>query len=193
MRYVPRRYLYCRDEALITAPYTSANTKATQSSGRFTCANGMIIVQRHLFRKYLKPLLFPKPRHVIKPLEWITIRGVLHQKLLIDGDNNAGTNGTAAFTDSETEANFDRDRGDELNVHLDVVARHAHFNAFGKGDDAGNVGRTEVELRTVVIEERGMTAAFILGQNVNLTTELGVRMNGARLCNEPGRARSRSC
>ena len=33
-----------------------------------------------------------------------------------------GTNGTAAFTDSETQANLDRDRGDQLDVHVDVIA-----------------------------------------------------------------------
>ena len=53
-----------------------------------------------------------------------------------------------------------------------------HLNAFGQGDDAGDVGGTEVELRTVVGEERRVTAAFVLGQDVDLALELGVR--GAR-------------
>ena len=42
-----------------------------------------------------------------------------------------------------------------LDLHVDVIAGHAHLDAFGQGDDAGNVGGTEVELRTVVVEERG--------------------------------------
>ena len=87
----------------------------------------------------------------------------------------------AALTDSEAKTFFDRDGGDQLNVHFDVVAGHAHLNAFGKGDDAGNVGSTEIELRTIVVEERGVTAAFILVQDVNLALELGVGVNGAGL------------
>ncbi len=111
------------------------------------------------------------------------------RKLLVDLDNNAGTNRTAAFTDSETEAFLDSDRGDQLNVHLNVIARHAHLGAFRQADNASNVGRSEIELRTIVVEERSMTAAFILRQDVNLAAEFGVRMNGARLCTEPGHAR----
>ena len=55
-----------------------------------------------------------------------------------------------------------------LTFHVDVVAGHDHFNALGKGDVAGNVGRAEVELRTIAVEERRMTAAFFLGQDVDL-------------------------
>ena len=104
------------------------------------------------------------------------------QLVSVDLGNNAGTNGSAAFTDSETKTFFDSDRGDQLNVHNNVVARHAHFGAFRKSDDTGNVSRSEIELRTIVVEERRMTATFVLGQNVNLTLELGVRMNGAGFC-----------
>ena len=56
-------------------------------------------------------------------------------------------------------------------MHHDVIARHAHLGAFRQGDDAGHVGGTEVELRTIVGEERGVTAAFVLGQNVDLGLE----------------------
>ena len=50
--------------------------------------------------------------------------------------------------------------GDQLHVHLDVVAGHAHLSALGQGDDAGHVSGTEVELGTIVVEERGVTAAL---------------------------------
>ena len=60
-------------------------------------------------------------------------------ELLVDGDDNTGTNGTAAFTDSEAQANLDRDRGDQLDVHVDVIAGHAHLNTLGEVDDAGHV------------------------------------------------------
>ena len=101
-------------------------------------------------------------------------------ELLVDGDDNTGTNGTAAFTDSEAQADLDRDRGDQLDVHVDVIAGHAHLNTLGEADDAGHVGGTEVELGTVVVEERGVTAALFLGQDVNLALELGVGVDGLR-------------
>ena len=41
-------------------------------------------------------------------------------------------------------------------------------------DDAGNVGGTEIELRTIVVEKGSVTAALVLGQDVNLAGELGV-------------------
>ena len=63
---------------------------------------------------------------------------------------------------------------------MGVVARHNHFNAFVQFDGAGNVGRSEIELRTIAVEERAVTAAFVFGQNVNLSFELGVRGDGAR-------------
>ena len=46
---------------------------------------------------------------------------------------------------------------------------------------AGHVGGPEVELRTVAVEERGVTAALFAGQDVDLSFELGVRGDAARL------------
>ena len=66
-------------------------------------------------------------------------------------------------------------------VHLHVVARHHHLGAFRQLHDAGHVGRAEVELRTVVGEERRVTAALFLGQDVGLGLELRVRRDRARL------------
>ena len=75
------------------------------------------------------------------------------QLVLVDGDDNTGTDGTAALTDSETQTLLDSDGGDQLNAHLDVIAGHAHLGALGQSDDAGNVGGAEVELGTIVVEE----------------------------------------
>src|SRR5882672_132504 len=47
-------------------------------------------------------------------------------------------------------------------------------------DDAGPDGAAEVELRPVVGEERGVTAALVLGQDVGLGLELGVRLHRTR-------------
>ena len=51
----------------------------------------------------------------------------------------------------------------------------------GKADGTGNVSSSEIELRSVAGEEGLLTAAFLFGQNVYLTYELGMRMNGAGL------------
>ena len=57
----------------------------------------------------------------------------------------------------------------QLSCHLDVVARHAHLCSFRKHADTCYVSCSEVELRTIVVEERSMTSTFIFGQNVYLS------------------------
>src|ERR1017187_3409020 len=101
--------------------------------------------------------------------------------LLDDACDDAGTDGAAAFADRETQLFFHRDRHDQVNFHRDVVARHHHLGALGQMHDAGHVGGAEVELRPVVGEERGVTTALLLGQNVGLGLELGVRLHRTRL------------
>src|SRR5882757_613855 len=102
-------------------------------------------------------------------------------KLLFDGDDDAGTDGAAAFTDSEAQLLFHGDRHDQLDIDRDVVARHDHLGAFRQRHDARHVRRAEVELRTVVGEERRVTATFVLGQDVGFGDELLVRLHRARL------------
>ena len=51
----------------------------------------------------------------------------------------------------------------------------------GSSHRAGHVGRAEVELRPVAVEERRVTAALFLAQHVHLGLELGVRRDRARL------------
>src|SRR5450432_2029788 len=67
------------------------------------------------------------------------------------------------LADGETQALFHGDRLDQLNRHLGVVARHDHLGALRQVDAAGDVSGAEVELRAVVVEERGVPAAFVLG------------------------------
>ena len=98
-----------------------------------------------------------------------------------DLGDGAGSNGAAAFTDSEAEALLHSDTGDQFDLDFNMVAGHAHLNAFRKGADTGYVSGSEIELRTIVVEERGMTATFFFGQNVDLTLESGVRMYAAGL------------
>ncbi len=66
-------------------------------------------------------------------------------------------------------------------MRFDVVAGHDHLGAGREFHDARHVGRAEVELRTVVGEERRVTAAFILVEDVDLGFELLVRLDRAWL------------
>src|SRR5690554_4318551 len=102
-------------------------------------------------------------------------------RLFDDLGNHAGANGTAAFANREAQTFFHGDRSDQGDGHLDVVTRHDHLDAFRQFAVAGHVGGTEVELRTVALEERGVTTAFFLAQHVHFAFELGVRLDGARL------------
>ena len=102
-------------------------------------------------------------------------------RLSDDVSHTTGTDGTATFADSEAHGTLEGDRGDQFDFHGDVVARHHHFNAFWELDAAGHVGGTNVELRTVVVEEWGVTATFIFGEDVNLSLELGVWLHGTSL------------
>src|SRR5690606_30603498 len=59
--------------------------------------------------------------------------------------------------------------------------RHHHLGAFGKLDRAGHVRGAEVELGTVAGEERRVTPALFLGEDVDLSREFGVRGDRAGL------------
>ena len=103
-------------------------------------------------------------------------------RLFNNAGNNAGSNGPAAFTDSEAKTCIHCDGSDEFDFHANVVAGHNHFNTLGELDNTGNVGGPEIELGTIAGEEGGMTAAFFLGQNVNLGIEVSVGVDGTGLC-----------
>src|SRR6478672_81889 len=110
-----------------------------------------------------------------------SLLAIPYSLLLNDGGDDAGADGAATFADRETKLFFHRDRHDQVHFHRDVVARHHHFGAFGQMHDTGHVGGAEVELGPVVGEERGVTTAFFLGQDVSLSLELGVRLDRTRL------------
>ena len=83
-------------------------------------------------------------------------------ELLDDGNYTAGTNGSAAFADSEGKTLLHSYGMDQFDGHLYVITRHAHLCASRQFANAGNVSCTEVELRSVVVEERCMTSTFVL-------------------------------
>src|ERR1700737_1713798 len=82
--------------------------------------------------------------------------------------------GTAAFSDREAETFVHGDRRDQLDRHLHVVPWHHPLHALGQLHASRYVGRSEVELRTVTLEERRVSPALFLGQHINLGRELGV-------------------
>src|ERR1019366_2354971 len=99
-----------------------------------------------------------------------------------DLGDDAGTDGTTAFTDGEAEAfvHGDGALGKQLDGDLDVNAWHAHFRlvavrARQRGNGTGDVGRTEIELRTIAGEERRVASTFFFRQHVDVRFELRVR------------------
>src|SRR5919201_3738506 len=82
--------------------------------------------------------------------------------LLDDLGDHARADRSATLADGEAQALIHGDGLDELDLHLDVVARHDHLHALGELGDAGHVRRAEVELRAVAREERRVAAALLL-------------------------------
>src|SRR3954468_14274341 len=101
--------------------------------------------------------------------------------LFLDLRHDAGAHGAATLADGEAQAGVHGDRLDQLDLHLDVVARHDHLRALGQVGDAGHVRRAEVELRPVPVEERSVAATLLLLEHVDLSHELRVRGDRVRL------------
>src|SRR3989338_6617803 len=103
--------------------------------------------------------------------------GLAGATAILSGNLGNGTcaDGVAAFTDGKAELLLKRYRGNELYFEGDRVARHDHFGAIGESDLSGHIGGTDVELRLVAVEERGVAAALILVKDVNLRLKVGGR------------------
>ncbi len=98
-----------------------------------------------------------------------------------DFDDDARADGFSAFAYGEAEFFLHGDGGLEFNFHGDVIARHDHFSPAEELGRAGDVGGPEVELGSIPREEGGMTAALLLGQDVDFGFELRVRGDALRL------------
>src|SRR3954453_5408368 len=120
----------------------------------------------------------PGPRSARAP--WTPVEQVLLEDL---GDATR-TDGAATLADGEAHALVHRDRLDEVDLHLGVVTGHDHLGALGECHDAGHVRRPEVELGAVVAVERRVPATLVLGQDVDVGLELGVRGDRARLADD---------
>src|SRR5436190_11873532 len=101
--------------------------------------------------------------------------------LLHDRGHATGAHGAPALADREAQALFHRDRGDQLDRHLDVVPRHHHLDPVREVGGAGDVGRAEVELGAVAVEERGVAPTLLLREHVDLSLEVRVRGDRAGL------------
>src|SRR5207302_2362238 len=99
--------------------------------------------------------------------------------LLDDLGDDACTDGAAALADREAKSLVHGDRLDQLDLHVRVVARHDHLLALRELDRTGYVRRAEVELRAIVVEERRVTAALVLREDVHLGLEVRVRRDRA--------------
>src|SRR3712207_6777346 len=91
-------------------------------------------------------------------------RETLH--LLQNLRDDARAHRPPALADGEAHLLLHRDRRDELDRHGDVVARHDHLRPLRQLDRPGDVGRAEVELRAVALEERGVPAALVFRQEI---------------------------
>src|SRR5690606_7782417 len=79
------------------------------------------------------------------------------------------------FANREFQTFFHRDGLNQFNLQRSVIARHNHLSARVQFNFTGYVSCTEVELRTVFVEERSMTTTFIFAQYVNFAFEFSVR------------------
>src|SRR5438045_9565885 len=95
-----------------------------------------------------------------------------------------GANGFAAFANGEANRLFHRDRGNQLDLNGDIIARHDHFDAIWQLDRPGYISGTEIKLRPVISKKRGVTAALLLAQDVHFRLELLVRLDRAWLGND---------
>ncbi len=87
----------------------------------------------------------------------------LHTMLFLDADADASPNSPSPLTDGKLHPFFHRNRLDQLHRHLDVVSRHHHLHSLGQLDGSRDVGRANVELRPIAVEERRVPASLFLG------------------------------
>ena len=76
--------------------------------------------------------------------------------VLDDASDLTRTYGAATLADSETQTFAASNRGDQLDVDLDVVTRHYHLDTSGEHDLTGYIQGADVELGTIVVVERGV-------------------------------------
>src|SRR5260221_11740085 len=106
-------------------------------------------------------------------------RGRLYS-LQRDLGDGAGTDRAPALPNGETRPLLQGDRGDQLHLDGDVVARHDHLFPLRQDDLPRHVRRPNVELGSVAIEERRVPPPLLLGQPIHLRPKPRVRPNRPR-------------
>src|SRR5215217_3350871 len=101
--------------------------------------------------------------------------------LLHDLGDDAGSYRPPALTNGEVQPLVHCYGTDQLHVHHRVVPRHHHLHALFQADLTRNVRRAEVELGTVVTEERRVTSPLLLRQDIHLGLETRVGSDRAGL------------
>src|SRR5262249_43984856 len=87
----------------------------------------------------------------------------------------------AAFANCEPDGLLHGYWRNQFDLDRDIVAGHHHFHAIRQFDCPGDISRPEIKLRPVIGEERSVTSAFLLTQDVNFPLEFFVRRNRAGL------------
>src|SRR5579884_2624675 len=100
--------------------------------------------------------------------------------LLNNFSNDACADGAAALSDGESQSFLHSDRHDQLYFHGDVVPRHDHLHPFRQLHHPGDVGGAKIELGPISVEEGGVSASFLFGEDVRFGFEVGVRGDAAR-------------
>ena len=106
-----------------------------------------------------------------------------YRELLDDLDYLSGTYGAATLTDSEAKTLVHSDWGDELDIDLNVIARHYHLDTFWESDLTGNIQCADEELRTILVVEWSVATTFLFLEDVDLSLELCMRSDGTWLGN----------
>src|SRR6476469_8111751 len=101
--------------------------------------------------------------------------------LLDDFCYDACANSPSTLANCEAKSFVHRDRCNKLDRHLNVVARHHHLHSLRKLNTSSHVRCTEVELRSIPLEERRVSSTLFLRQHVHFGQEVRVRRNAARL------------
>src|SRR6266702_1305815 len=102
------------------------------------------------------------------------------QNLFDDLGTNASANSATPFTDSEVDAFFHGDGLDQLDGHLDVVARDHHLHPLWQLDGPSDISGANVELRTIAIEEGRVPTSFLFGEHIDLRLEVPMRLDRPR-------------
>src|SRR2546421_5148846 len=103
------------------------------------------------------------------------------QKLFNYIRDRTGAHRAAAFTDREAQSLLHRNRRDQFNLHLHIVARHHHLYSLRQVRHTGNVSCPKVKLRPVAGKERRGPPSFFLGQHVSFNFKLPGPRDAPRL------------